>query len=68
MKPVARAEILDYLTYGERREALRAAAMAAKDLRRVHEGPHRIARYALGAQRLSLCRPTSPSPGGQSIP
>lgn len=40
MKPVAREEILDHVTYGERREAIRAAAMRAKDLRRVHAGPY----------------------------
>lgn len=40
MKPVQRTEILDYVTYGERREAIRASAMAAKDLRRVHLGEH----------------------------
>jgi hypothetical protein len=40
LKPVERAEILDYQTYADQRPALRAAAMAAKDLRRVHAGPH----------------------------
>lgn len=40
MKNVTRDEILDYVTYTERREAIRASAMAAKDLRRVHAGPH----------------------------
>ncbi|GLH70515.1 hypothetical protein GETHPA_20480 [Geothrix rubra] len=40
MRPVAREEILDFVTYGERREALRASAMKAKDLRRVHVGEH----------------------------
>ena len=40
MKPVVREDILDFVTYGERREALRAAAMKAKDLRRVHVGEH----------------------------
>lgn len=40
MKPVAREEILDFVTYGERREAIRAAAMKAKDLRRVHVGEY----------------------------
>lgn len=40
MKPVAREDILDFLTYGERREAIRASAMRAKDLRRVHLGEH----------------------------
>jgi hypothetical protein len=37
---VERSEILDFLTYADRREAIRAAAMAAKDLRRVHLGEH----------------------------
>ena len=40
MRPVAREEILDFVTYSERREALRASAMKAKDLRRVHVGEH----------------------------
>jgi len=40
MASVRREEILDYLTYGERREAIRASAMAAKALRRVHLGRH----------------------------
>lgn len=39
MKPVAREEILDFVTYEERRGPIREAAMAAKDLRRVHAGP-----------------------------
>jgi Protein of unknown function (DUF3501) len=40
VKPVGREEILDLVTYGEQREAIRASAMRAKDLRRVHVGPH----------------------------
>ena len=36
MKRVQRSEILDYVTYGERRDELRAAAMAAKGLRRAN--------------------------------
>ena len=40
MATVERKDILDFLTYGERREAIRASAMAAKALRRVHLGPH----------------------------
>lgn len=40
MPKVQRAEILDFLTYGEQREAIRAEAMAAKALRRVHLGEH----------------------------
>lgn len=38
--PVRREEILDYVTYGEQRDALRRSAMAAKDARRVHLGEH----------------------------
>ncbi|WP_243295238.1 DUF3501 family protein [Geothrix mesophila] len=37
---VDRSEILDFLTYTERRDTIRASAMAAKDLRRVHLGEH----------------------------
>ena len=37
---VQRSEILDYVTYTEQRDALRAEAMAAKRLRRYHVGPH----------------------------
>jgi hypothetical protein len=40
MKTVERSEILDYVTYEEQREAIRAAAMRAKDARRVHVGRH----------------------------
>ena len=40
MTRVSRDEILDYLTYTERRDGLRASAMAAKALRRIHAGPH----------------------------
>jgi len=40
MTPVTRAEILDPLAYADRRDAIRASAMAAKDLRRVQAGPH----------------------------
>jgi hypothetical protein len=40
MKTVTRDEILDYLTYTEKREGIRTLAMAAKDIRRVHAGPH----------------------------
>ncbi|MBL4685867.1 MAG: DUF3501 family protein [Nannocystaceae bacterium] len=35
MKPVDRSEILDYVTYSERRDALRPALLAAKAARRV---------------------------------
>jgi Protein of unknown function (DUF3501) len=37
-RPVERREILDFVTYAEQRDAIRAAAMAAKDARRVHLG------------------------------
>lgn len=40
MSKVQRNEILDFVTYGERRDAIRASAMKAKDLRRVHLGDH----------------------------
>ena len=40
MRKVQRSELLDFVTYGERREAIRASAMKAKDLRRVHLGEH----------------------------
>jgi hypothetical protein len=40
MKPVERAEILDYITYNERREALRAEALAIKARRRVQLHEH----------------------------
>ena len=38
MKPVQRSEILDYVTYGEQRERVRAGALEAKRLRRVIVG------------------------------
>lgn len=38
MKKVERSEILDYVTYEEQRAEIRANAMKAKDLRRVHVG------------------------------
>ncbi|MBL8862808.1 MAG: DUF3501 family protein [Planctomycetes bacterium] len=40
MKRVRREDILDYVTYGERRDAMRPAALAAKDARRVQVGEH----------------------------
>ncbi len=40
MKPVERKEIIDYVSYQEGREALRAEVMAAKALRRVHIGEY----------------------------
>lgn len=40
MRTVDRSEILDYVTYEEQRDAIRRAAMKAKDERRVHVGKH----------------------------
>ncbi len=40
MKRVERSEIVDYVTYEERRDGVRDSAMRAKDARRVHVGPH----------------------------
>ena len=40
MKPVQRAEILDYVTYGEKREEIRAAALRAKSVRRILVGEY----------------------------
>lgn len=40
MKKVQRSELLDFVTYGEQRDRIRASAMAAKDLRRVHLGDY----------------------------
>lgn len=40
MKPVERAEILDYVTYGEQRESIRSAALRAKSVRRILVGEH----------------------------
>ncbi len=40
MKPIERSEILDYVTYGERRDDIRPAALRAKALRRVIVGEH----------------------------
>ena len=40
MKPVDRSEILDYVTYGEQRAELRAAALRAKSVRRILVGDH----------------------------
>lgn len=40
MKPVRRDEILDYVTYDEQRDAIRASALAAKRTRRVLLGEH----------------------------
>ena len=40
MARLQRSDILDFITYGEQRDAIRASAMAAKALRRVHLGEH----------------------------
>lgn len=40
MKPVQRADLVDYQTYEDIRPAFRAEAMAAKAARRIHVGPH----------------------------
>jgi hypothetical protein len=40
VKPVQRSEILDYVTYGERREEIRAEALRAKSVRRILVGEH----------------------------
>jgi len=40
MKKVERSEIVDYVTYEERRDRVRDSAMRAKGERRVHVGPH----------------------------
>ena len=40
MKRVERREVVDYVTYEERRGAVRESAMKAKAARRVHVGPH----------------------------
>ena len=40
MKPVERNEIIDYVTYQEKRDALRDEVMAAKAVRRVHIGEY----------------------------
>lgn len=42
MKRVARADLLDWATYDDRRAGLRAAAMAAKDRRHVELGDHLV--------------------------
>jgi hypothetical protein len=39
-KRVERSEIVDYVTYEERRDSIRDSAMRAKGRRRVHVGPH----------------------------
>jgi hypothetical protein len=40
MKKVERGELLDYETYGERRDAIRARVMEIKADRRIHAGDH----------------------------
>ncbi len=55
MKPVLRSEILDYVTYGEQRDAIRDSALEAKRTRRVLVGPyfaflfenHELVRYQI---------------------
>jgi hypothetical protein len=39
VNPVTRDEILDYQTYGDRRDAIRQDVMATKERRRIHAGP-----------------------------
>lgn len=40
MKKVERSELLDYETYGERRDAIRAKVLEIKKARRIHLGDH----------------------------
>ncbi|MDZ4772628.1 MAG: DUF3501 family protein [Planctomycetota bacterium] len=40
MKKVVRSELVDWMTYVERRDAIRAEALAAKEARRVHVGDY----------------------------
>jgi hypothetical protein len=40
VRPVERAEILDYVTYSEQREQIRATALRAKSVRRILVGEH----------------------------
>jgi len=40
MRKVERADVVDFVTYADRREAFRARVMAEKARRRVHLGPH----------------------------
>lgn len=40
MKPVERSELLDYVTYGEQRDEIRAAALRAKSVRRILVGEY----------------------------
>ena len=40
MKPIVREEILDYVTYSEKRDEIRDETMKLKDARRIHLGEH----------------------------
>lgn len=40
MKPIERSELLDYVTYGERRDEIRSSALRAKSVRRILVGEH----------------------------
>ena len=40
MKPIERSEILDYVTYTEQRDEIRASALHAKSERRIVVGEH----------------------------
>lgn len=40
MKPIERSELLDYVTYGENRDEIRASALRAKSVRRILVGEH----------------------------
>jgi len=40
VRPIVRDEIVDYVTYEERRDPLRREVLAAKEARRVHLGAH----------------------------
>jgi hypothetical protein len=40
VKPIDRSELLDYVSYGEQREEIRASALRAKSLRRILVGEH----------------------------
>jgi hypothetical protein len=42
VKRVERADVVDWATYGDRREEIRRSAMAAKDRRRVEVGEHLV--------------------------
>ena len=60
MKPVSRAEIVDFETYRETREAYRAKVLALKAPRRIHAGPltflfenHETIRYQVQEMTLA---------------